>query len=314
MLEPVLVQLQEKYPEDVRIVSRYFPLSMHQNAFLAAQAAEAAGAQGKFHEMSSLLFEQQGTWSGMTQADFAAWLDQQAVALGLDQSKFDTDLIAQSTIDRINKDLNEGTAAGVTGTPYIFINGSAYQGARSLDVFSAVVELFKLKPSQYTECPSMIIDPSKHYTATLKTNKGDIVIELFADKAPMAVNSFVFLARAGWFDNNIFHRVIQGFVAQTGDPTGTGAGGPGYVFGDEITDLKFDKPGVVGMANSGANTNGSQFFITYDAIPDLDGRYTIFGQVTSGMDVVQSLTPRDPSQGGTLPAGDVVLSVTIQEQ
>jgi cyclophilin family peptidyl-prolyl cis-trans isomerase len=314
MLEPVLVQLHEKYPDEVRIVSRYFPLSMHQNAFMASQAAEAAGAQGKFHEMSGILYEQQGTWGSMTQQDFAAWLDQQAVALGLDQSKFDTDLVAQSTVDRVNKDLNEGTAAGVTGTPYLFVNGGAYQGARSLDVFSAIVELYKLEPLQYTECPPTVIDPSKQYTAPIKTNKGDIVIELFADKAPVAVNSFVFLARAGWFDNNIFHRVISGFVAQTGDPTGTGAGGPGYVFGDEITDLKFDKPGVVGMANSGENTNGSQFFITFDAIPDLDGRYTIFGQVTSGMDVVQSLTPRDPSQGGALPAGDEILSITIQEQ
>jgi cyclophilin family peptidyl-prolyl cis-trans isomerase len=310
----VLVQLQEKYPQDVQIVSRYYPLPMHQNAFLAAQATEAAGAQGKFHEMATLIFEQQATWSVLAPADFASWLDQQAVALGLDQAKFDTDLNATTTTDRINKDISEGTAAGVSGTPFLFVNNSPYQGARSLEVLSAIVELYKLKDRQYTECPSMVIDTSKKYTATITTNKGDIVIELYADKAPLAVNSFVFLARSGWFDNNIFHRVIAGFVAQTGDPTGTGAGGPGYVFNDEITDLKFDKAGVIGMANSGANTNGSQFFITYDAIPDLDGHYTVFGQVTSGMDVVQSLTPRDPSQSGTLPSGDVILSVTIQEQ
>jgi cyclophilin family peptidyl-prolyl cis-trans isomerase len=129
------------------------------------------------------------------------------------------------------------------------------------------------------------------------------------------VNSFVFLARQGWFDGVTFHRVIPGFVAQAGDPSGTGTGGPGYYFANEIrTDLGFDKPGMVGMANAGPDTNGSQFFIVYAPQPKLDGSYTVFAQVIQGMDVVESLTPRDPQTSLGLPPGDKILGVTIEEK
>jgi cyclophilin family peptidyl-prolyl cis-trans isomerase len=161
----------------------------------------------------------------------------------------------------------------------------------------------------------MILDPAKKYQATLKTEKGDIVIELFADKAPLAVNSFIFLAEQNWFDNITFHRVIEGFVAQAGDPSGSGMGGPGYLFDNEITaDLKFDQAGLLGMANAGPGTNGSQFFITFAPIPQLDGGYTIFGKVISGLDVAESLTPRDPQQSSDLPPGDKLLDVVITIQ
>ena len=179
---------------------------------------------------------------------------------------------------------------------------------------SAVVALTLVEDEQFTQCPPMEIDQTKQYVATITTEKGEVKIELFADKAPMAVNSFIFLAQNGWFDDVTFHRVIPGFVAQTGDRTGTGFGGPGYYFINEVSDLKFDKAGVVGMANSGADSNGSQFFITLGATPNLDGSYTIFGQVIEGMEVVNSLTERDPSQNGNLPPGDKILSVTIEEK
>lgn len=161
----------------------------------------------------------------------------------------------------------------------------------------------------------MNLDPAKKYQATLKTEKGDIVIELFADKAPLAVNSFIFLAEQNWFDNITFHRVIEGFVAQAGDPSGSGMGGPGYLFDNEISaDLKFDQAGLLGMANAGPGTNGSQFFITFAPIPQLDGGYTIFGRVISGLDVAESLTPRDPQQSSDLPPGDKLLDVVITVQ
>jgi cyclophilin family peptidyl-prolyl cis-trans isomerase len=161
----------------------------------------------------------------------------------------------------------------------------------------------------------MTVDASKQYIATLHTEKGDIAIELFPDKAPLAVNNFIFLARQGWFDGVTFHRVIQDFVAQAGDPSGTGYGTPGYAFSNEIsTDLKFDKEGVVAMANAGPDSNGSQFFITLAPTPQLDGGYTIFGQVLSGMDVAKSLTLRDPTQGLGLPPGDAIRSVEIEEK
>ena len=167
---------------------------------------------------------------------------------------------------------------------------------------------------QYASAPPMLIDANKKYTATVKMAKGgEFVIELHAAKAPITVNSFVFLARQGYFDGVTFHRVLEGFMAQGGDPAGTGGGGPGYEFVNEDSDLTFDKAGVVAMANAGRDTNGSQFFITFGPQHRLDGGYTIFGQVISGMDVVNGIRRRDPETNPTY-AGDAIESVTIAEQ
>jgi cyclophilin family peptidyl-prolyl cis-trans isomerase len=179
-------------------------------------------------------------------------------------------------------------------------------------IIDLIRSLKALEPKIYKECPPQAVDKTKQYFATITTTKGDIVIQLFPDKAPIAVNSFVFLAQHGWYDNNPFHRVIPDFVAQSGDPSGTGRGNPGYAYITETSDLKFDKAGVVGMANMGQNTSGSQFFITYSAQPTLDGKYTIVGQVTQGMDVVQKLISRNPDNPGTPPDPDMILKVTIE--
>jgi cyclophilin family peptidyl-prolyl cis-trans isomerase len=165
----------------------------------------------------------------------------------------------------------------------------------------------------YSAPPEMQIDPNKTYIATFETEKGDIVVELFADKVPSTVNNFVFLAREGFYDDTTFHRVIEGFMAQGGDPTGSGGGGPGYRFADEFhPDLKHDRPGVLSMANAGPNTNGSQFFITYAPTSWLDGHHAVFGQVTEGMDVLESLRVRDP-QADRFP-GDLIKTVRIEER
>ncbi|MCS6992352.1 MAG: peptidylprolyl isomerase [Anaerolineales bacterium] len=167
---------------------------------------------------------------------------------------------------------------------------------------------------RYTECPPQVIDTGKQYFATVKLAKGgEFVIQLYPDKAPITVNSFVFLAREGYFNGVTFHRVLEGFMAQGGDPTGTGMGGPGYQFKNEDNDLSFDKPGVVAMANAGRDTNGSQFFITFGPAPHLNGGYTIFGQVVQGMEVVNSITRRDPQQNPNY-AGDVIESIVIAER
>jgi cyclophilin family peptidyl-prolyl cis-trans isomerase len=151
------------------------------------------------------------------------------------------------------------------------------------------------RPQQWNSPPEMQIDPSKEYQATFVTDQGDIIVRLHADKAPVTVNNFVFLARQGFYDDTIFHRVIANFMVQGGDPTGTGTGGPGYRFKDEIhSDLIHDKPGVLSMANAGPNTNGSQFFITHVPTPWLDGKHAVFGQVVSGMDVLLTIPERDP--------------------
>ena len=164
----------------------------------------------------------------------------------------------------------------------------------------------------YPKPPEMVIDPKLKYTATFKLEKGDVVVELFADKAPRTVNNFVFLARDGFYDGVTFHRVITGFMAQGGDPTGTGRGGPGYNFADEFhASLKHNKAGILSMANAGPNTNGSQFFITFGPTPHLDGRHSVFGQVIKGMDVLLSITPRDPATAHA--PGDAIKTIEITE-
>jgi len=182
-------------------------------------------------------------------------------------------------------------------------------------MLASYVELIKMEEMQFTACPPLTIDQEATYLATVETEQGSFVMELFADQAPLAVNSFVYLAENGWFDGITFHRVLPGFVAQAGDPSGTGYGNPGYRFSIETSaELVFDRPGLVAMANSGPDSNGSQFFITLAPAPNLNGGYTIFGEVVEGMEVVQTITPRDPQQGADLPPGDLIISVTIEKQ
>jgi cyclophilin family peptidyl-prolyl cis-trans isomerase len=165
---------------------------------------------------------------------------------------------------------------------------------------------------QWKTAPAMQIDPKKKYKAHMETDKGTMVIELFADKAPKTVNNFVFLAREGFYEGVPFHRVISNFMAQGGDPTGTGSGGPGYKFADEFhPSLRHDKRGVLSMANAGPNTNGSQFFITHGPTPHLDNRHAVFGQVVEGLDVLMSIPERDP-RNVNAPAVNIK-RVTIEE-
>ena len=170
---------------------------------------------------------------------------------------------------------------------------------------------------QYSAPPAMAIDQGKKYTATIELEKGgEIEIELFAADAPMTVNNFVFLAREGYYDGVTYHRVIPGFMAQGGDPTGSGSGGPGYQFDDEFhPSLRHDSPGVLSMANAGVRggrgTNGSQFFIIFVPTPHLDDHHSVFGRVVSGMDVVNGITVRDPMRQRT--PGDAMKTIRIDE-
>ena len=165
---------------------------------------------------------------------------------------------------------------------------------------------------QYSAPPPMVVDPKKKYTATFKTEKGDFVVELFVDNVPKTVNNFVYLARDKFYDGVTFHRVIRDFMAQGGDPTGTGTGGPGYKFADEFHPaLRHDGPGILSMANAGANTNGSQFFITHRATPHLDNRHSVFGRVIQGMDVVLALDERDPMRAAR--PGTKIITIEIAE-
>ena len=203
---------------------------------------------------------------------------------------------------------NTSTTTGQNSTASAAASAPAAAGAAGDDPAS--------RNNKYTAAPEMQIDPNKSYTATIETTDGTITAELFAKEAPMTVNNFVFLARDGFYQNVKFHRIIKNFMVQTGDPTGTGTGGPGYDFEDEpISAERSYTRGIIAMANAGPDTNGSQFFIMHQDYP-LDKNYTIFGQVTEGLDVVDALanTPTTGSQGST-PTEDVrILNVTIAEQ
>ena len=294
---------------------RHFPLtSIHDLAALSAQASEAAGIQGEFWAIHDLLFATQNEWSEMSEAEFSEWVIQQAGELGLDEDQFASDLISEEVTTLVAEAYEHATDSGLPGTPLLLLNGQLWPNDMpfSETYISAITELTLLEKIQYSSCPQMTIDPSKEYIATLSTEKGDIVIELYPDKAPIAVNNFVFLAEEGWYDGVTFHRVLPGSIAQAGDPSGTGFGGPGYAFVNESSDMVFDKAGVVAMANAGPDSNGSQFFITYNPRPDLDDGYTIFGRVIAGMDVAESISARDPSTGLALPPGDEILTITIE--
>ena len=168
--------------------------------------------------------------------------------------------------------------------------------------------------SRYPGPPAMTIDTNKTYVAVIHTDKGDVRVELFAKEAPQTVNNFVFLARDGFYNGLTFHRVIPGFVAQAGDPEGTGRGGPGYTIPDEQSGSPFEA-GTLGMAKRGdqPNSAGSQFFITFTDQPQLNDEFTAFGQVVEGIDILNALTPRDPTSSPDLPSGDQILSIEIQE-
>ena len=311
-----LKNLLAAHPDDLRLVYRHLPLSgEHDKAVLAAQAAEAADLQAKFWEMHDLLYASQGEWSALTVEAFEAWAWQQATGLGMDGDRFQADLKGEVVKARVEQAI--AFAAGLQGTvlPILLVNGQPYHGLADFDSLDQTIRLYALIERQFSACPPMTIEPLKQYLATLHTASGEVIIQLYADKAPFTVNNFVFLARQGWYDGITFHRVLPGSIVQTGDPSGTGMGNPGYLFGDEIDpSLRFDRPGVVAMANAGPGTNGSQFFITFGPAPQLDGGYTIFGQVLQGMEVLAQLSIRDPQPGIPLPPGDSLISVTIEEK
>lgn len=318
-LSTILDTFLQKYPDEVQLVYRHYPLYIYDKDQLAAQAVEAAGLQDKFWPVHNLLYKSQKDWTALSTDDFSNWIYQQVAIMGLDAEKFKADMVSDAVVKKVEAaraevvNLNSVYGNFNFSDPFLFINGFPIQAPYSLDVLTNLYEYFKLSERAFTECPPMTVDPSKTYTATLHTEKGDIVIDLYADKAPWAVNSFIYLAENHWYDNSGFFRVIPGFVAQAGDPSNSGLGNPGYSFSDELTPtLHFDKPGVVGMANAGSNSNGSQFFITYAAAPSLDGRYTIFGQVTSGMEVLSTLRPRNPASDAILVTPDPILSITIE--
>ena len=316
MAQAELEKLLEMYPDDVRLVYRSLPLvSIHPNAQVAAQAAEAAGLQGKFWEMYSALFTKQSDWSGLTAEEFLAWLSTEAETLGLDVEQFSQDTVSEALQQKIQGEIDYANSIGLGSTPTVLVNGRPISNWYASGI-KPIIEVVKVEDSLMKECPPWVIDVEKTYTATITTQNGDMTLELYPEAAPLAVNSFVYLAREGFYNGVTFHRVYHDFMAQSGDPTGTGWSGAGYQFREEtVDDLTFDEAYMVGVARGQeSGTSGSQFFITYVPYPSLNGLYTIFGKLVDGVDVFEQITERDADQNPDAPVGDEIISITIIEE
>ena len=321
----MLARLVDAYPQQVQLIYRHFPLnSIHANAQKSAEAAEAAGAQGAFWEYHDALFARQQEWSSLDAAAAHDYFVALADELGLDGDAVGDELNNDTYAQYIAALETESTNIGLGGTPSAIVDGFLIPNVPfNYDVWDSYVQQriaileaeVTLADKQYDAPPPMTIDVNASYTATILMESGEkIVIELLPKSAPETVNNFVFLAKEGWYDGVTFHRVIPGFMAQTGDPTGLGIGDPGYSINDEFDpELSHDGPGVVSMANSGPNTGGSQFFITTGPATHLDGVHAIFGRVIEGMDVVEGITPRDP-QDPNAPDGDRIVTITIETE
>lgn len=318
-----LAVLRDRYVSDVRVVFRHFPqMSENDKAMIASQAAEAAAAQGKFWEMHDQLYAHQAEWSALPVDQFRAKLTTYAQTVGLDVKAFNTALDSNAALPALQKAIQDAQKLELKGAPVLLFNGQPYSGRVDLYQLDNYTRLRLLEKRWYPHQPDLQININKHYTATLVTEKGNVEIELYANAAPAAVNNFVYLARDGWYNNITFHLVIPNLLVQTGDPSGSGFGGPGYNIVDEHDNgLIFDREGMVAMASQRdkPNSGGSQFFISLSPlrpVTDYDKQFTIFGHVTSGMDVLRRLTPRNPFDELNYPnppPGDRLISVMIKE-
>ncbi|MBN1680348.1 MAG: peptidylprolyl isomerase [Anaerolineae bacterium] len=315
--------LRDRYPDDIRLVWRHLPdPRSYDKSTLALQASEAAAAQDAFWQMHDQLFTHQADWIDLSENVFRDRLTEYAAIIGLDVDQFDTALDDGTYQPVIEQAAGDAAALDIVGVPTVLINGVPFSGRDDLFGLDEAVRLALLKKRQFDAPPDMTIDPAISYRATITTARGDIVIELFPRDAPQAVNNFVFLARQGWYNDITFHYVVPDFLAQTGDPSDTGRGGPGYTIADEFDNgLTFDREGLVAMAHPGGakNSAGSAFFITLAPLrpaDEWDGQYTIFGIVVDGMDMVRSLTPRNANDQVLFPnppPGDRVSTITIKE-
>jgi cyclophilin family peptidyl-prolyl cis-trans isomerase len=311
------------YPEDVRLVYRHFPVigGENDNGIVAAKSTEAAGKQGKFWEMHDFFFATQDAWIDMDPDTFTSYIYDQVDALGMDPTQFGEDVNSKEISELIAQQYDEALNFR-DAPPLVLVEGTVTPPYLSTiqDFFLWLETLMipygrHIKSQQFAECPPMIIDEDESYTATLHTTKGDIVLALYPDAAPVTVNNFIFLAENDYYDETPFYAVIEGFVAQAGDPSGTGWGTPGFLYGLEVSpEVNFDRPYMLAMANSGPEASNSQFFISFSPLTYLNGKHTVFGEVIDGVDVLKALDFRDPEKDPISPMTDLVLDITIEQQ
>jgi len=315
-LHPILEELRALHPDNLKIIFRHFPLKpLHDKAYLAGQAAEAAGLQGRFWEMHDLLFERQIEWENLSVEDFVDWLKSVIPEMGLNQDQFMEVIESEQVAVAMEEYFKKGISYGLTGTPTILINGYYFQLEPSLNLFEAYTRLELLDAYRQSNYPPHTLSEGKTYLAHLELNIGEVIIQLYPDSAPLAVNSFIYLANQDWYDNNPIFRVSPGRLVESGDPSGTGFGDQGYHFAIETDPaLVFDKPGLVALSSSGPNTNGSRFFITLSPLPEFDGARTIFGRVIEGFELLSQLEARQPMEELLSPPEAIIKTITIEEK
>lgn len=315
--------LRAEFPNDLRLIWRHLPdTTANDKADLALQAAEAAAAQDRFWEMHDVLFTTQAEWQGMSRDEFREQLESYADVVGLDVEVFTSALDSERYLPLVALYQEQASALEIVGIPTLLINGEPLNDRDDLLGLRGAIRLALLEREQFSQSPPLTIDRSRDYYAVIETERGELRLDLFEQEAPFAVNNFVFLTEEGWYDDTTFFLVIPEFYAQAGDPSETGRGNPGYFIPSEHDNgLMFDRPGLVAMSHPPGELerNGSQFFITYAALPgrteQWDGQYTIFGELETGFDVLEQLTPRntgDPIFYPDPPPGDRIISVRIE--
>ena len=226
---------------------------------LLLDAAEAAALENRYWEMNNLLYTRQSEWLDLSTDEFTSWLITQAGFLNISPAQWEASMANETVIARVDQTITDATSLQLSSTPVLFFNNILVKTSLDMDSLSVLVDYFLLPEKAYSTCPVITIDSSKTYTATFTTEKGAIVFELFNDIAPLSVNSFVTLARAGWYDGSAFFRVIPGFVAQGGDPSNSGLGTPGYGISAEVDpSLRFDAPGLLALNQNSDGLSGCQ--------------------------------------------------------
>jgi protein-disulfide isomerase/cyclophilin family peptidyl-prolyl cis-trans isomerase len=292
-VEPMLEMLLDEYP-NVRLVYRHFPLNIHDKAMITSEAAEAAGAQGKFWEMHNLLFARKEEWESLALEAMPEQLNAYAEELDLDVEQFNQDMEEDVYLDKVQAQYQESIQLGLRGTPSFLFNNVQYLGGLSYEGMVAFMEIVPQLESQFVDLPDMTMDMDTLYQATLYTSKGEIELEFLNESAPTHINNFLYLADQGWYNNANFFFVQDNYVAVTGDPTNTSVGYPGYYCYGEMQGV-FDRDGLVGMLPNG------QFFITLgEEANQLSGNFALIGQVVEGLDVAKDINNQGTSESQNL--------------
>ncbi|MBN2557064.1 MAG: peptidylprolyl isomerase [Anaerolineales bacterium] len=313
-LDVILTQLLALHPGELKIEYRHFPLAtIHDKSLIAVLAAEAAGQQDHFWDMHTWLYQNQNIWSSDDPQAFVERLLDVAENMGLDRDLFRKAITDSQLQARVEATFSHAIRLDILSVPYIEINDEPFVLPSTLENLEAYYQLARAATRQYEAYPPDLFDLEDILIVTIVLDNGaEIMIQLFPESAPLAVNSFLFLAQEGWYDGCGFYSVVPGIQVESGDPSHTGIGDPGYHFLTEIDPVRsFNQAGMLAMITRGPDANGSAFFITLTPRSELNGTRTIFGQVLEGLEQLESLPARSPLEDILEPLPLRITSITI---